>query len=131
MNVTSLSRSSHLAMAPGMRASFPHLARPTKARRRVLMRGLTRQLMLSAVLGLVFGAASPAGATLMTITPGDLAGATLIDFGPTQTGAPINGQSINGVTFRYRIGGLPSTDAIIDGGPGNTNNITVANVTNF
>jgi hypothetical protein len=75
--------------------------------------------------------AAPAGATVIAISPADLAGATLIDFGPVQTGAPINGQTINGVTFGYTVNGIVSNDALIDDGPGNTNNITIANVVNF
>src|SRR5262245_36644785 len=55
-------------------------------------------------------------------------GAVLIDFGPTQTSAPINGTTIGGVLFNFTISGVPSADAIIDDGPGNTNNITVANI---
>jgi PEP-CTERM motif len=55
-------------------------------------------------------------------------GSPIIDFGLVETFAPINGQTINGVTFGFTIGGNPSTDAVIDSGPGNTNNITVANI---
>lgn len=73
---------------------------------------------------------APAQAGIMSITPADLAGATLIDFGTTQTLAPINGQTITGVLFSYTVNGIPSAAAAIDAGPGNTNNITIANVVN-
>jgi hypothetical protein len=75
--------------------------------------------------------ASPARATVIPLTPADFAGTSLIDFGTVSTNVPINGQIINGVTFAYLVGGIPSADAIIDSGPGNTNNITVANVVNL
>jgi hypothetical protein len=55
-------------------------------------------------------------------------GAPIINFGVVQTLAPINGQTINGVTFGFTIGGIPSNDAVIDDGPDNTNNITIANI---
>jgi hypothetical protein len=40
----------------------------------------------------------------------------------------VHGQTIGGVRFAFTIGGIPSPEAGIDGGPGNTNNITIANV---
>ncbi len=89
---------------------------------------LTRRIGM--MLCVVLAVAAPARATVIAITPGDLAGATLIDFGAIQTFAPINGQTINGVTFGYAINGIASNNAVIDDGPGNTNNITIANVVN-
>jgi len=89
---------------------------------------LIRQIGMVSLVALA--AATPARASVIAITPGDLAGATLIDFGTVQTLAPINGQTINGVTFGYTINGIASTGAFIDDGPGNTNNITIANVVN-
>jgi hypothetical protein len=80
------------------------------------------------MLGGLNSAARTEAATVTPITPGDLAGASLIDFGVVQTNAPVDGQTINSVLFSFRIGGVNSADAIIDGGPGSTNNITVANV---
>jgi hypothetical protein len=71
---------------------------------------------------------TPARASVMSITPAGLAGATLIDLGPTQTNAPIDGQTISRVQFSFLISGVHSPLATIDDGPGNTNNITVANV---
>jgi hypothetical protein len=84
-----------------------------------------------AALALLAGGAGQAEAGLISITPGALAGANVIDFGPIPTFAPIDGQTINGVLFSYLVNGVHSTDAVIDGGPGNTNNITIANVVNL
>jgi hypothetical protein len=74
--------------------------------------------------------ASPARATVIPLTPANFAGTSLIDFGTVETLAPIDGQTINGVVFSYLVSGVHSTDAIIDSGPGPTNNITPANVVN-
>jgi hypothetical protein len=93
-----------------------------------LTKWLMRQIGMVSLVALA--AAAPALASVIAITPGDLAGATLIDFGTVQTFAPINGQTISGVTFAYTINGIASTSAVIDDGPGNTNNITIANVVN-
>jgi hypothetical protein len=93
-----------------------------------LTKWLMRQIGMLSLVALA--AAAPARASVIAITPGDLAGATLIDFGTVQTFAPINGQTINGVTFGFTINGIASTAAVIDDGPGNTNNITIANVVN-
>ena len=70
---------------------------------------------------------SAASATTIPLSAAQL-GPVLIDFGPVQTFAPINGTTIGGVLFNFTIGGNPSLDAVIDGGPGNTNNITIANI---
>jgi hypothetical protein len=71
--------------------------------------------------------ASSAQATTIQLTQAQI-GPVLIDFGAVQTLAPVNGQVIAGVPFAFTVSGLPSNDAIIDSGPGNTNNITVANI---
>jgi hypothetical protein len=68
-----------------------------------------------------------ASATTIPLSAAQL-GPVLIDFGPVQTGVAINGTTIGGVLFNFTIGGNPSGDAFIDAGPGNTNNVTVANV---
>src|ERR1043166_3010362 len=72
---------------------------------------------------------SEASAVLIPIGPGGFSSnATLVDFGPIQTFIAVHGQTIGGVRFAFTIGGIPSPEAGIDGGPGNTNNITIANV---
>ncbi len=53
---------------------------------------------------------------------GAFSGGPQIDFGVTETEAPINGQTIDGVVF------ADTSRAVIDGGPGTTNNIIPANV---
>jgi hypothetical protein len=68
-----------------------------------------------------------ASATTIPLSAAQL-GPVLIDFGPVQTGAPINGTTIGGVLFNFTISGSPSLDAVIDDGPGNTNNVTIANI---
>jgi hypothetical protein len=67
-------------------------------------------------------------AAVIPVGIGAFTGSPQIDFGTTETGAPIDGQTINGVGFRFTIGGSESTAAVIDGGPGTTNNVTPANV---
>lgn len=90
-----------------------------------------RQRMALALVSLgIFVTAAPARAAVVPLTPFDFGGATLIDFGTNQTLAPINGQVLSGVTFGYTVNGLPSTDAIIGGDPGPTNNLTPAHVVN-
>lgn len=53
---------------------------------------------------------------------------SVIDFGIDQTFAPIDGQTIGGVDFSFSIDGNPSDAAVVDSGPGDTNNIQVANI---
>lgn len=57
-----------------------------------------------------------------------LANATLITFDELPDGTLINGATIDIVAFDFSIGGLPSSDAIIDGGPGDTPLITPLNI---
>jgi hypothetical protein len=79
-------------------------------------------------VGLVAGPMT-AHSALMPIGMGDFSGAeTVIDYGPTETGVPVDGVTIGGVLLNFSVGGSPSNDAIIDGGPGHTNHITVANI---
>jgi hypothetical protein len=89
-----------------------------------------RPALLASLLafGGLVSAACSASAAVTAITPA-AAGPVQVDFGPISTNAPINGQTINGVGFSFSIGGIPSTDATVTfTGPGNTNNITPANV---
>jgi hypothetical protein len=90
-----------------------------------------RQRTATALVSLgILMAAAPARAAVVPLTQFDFGGATLIDFGTNQTLTPINGQVFNGVTFNYSVNGVASSDAILDGGPGVTNNITPANIVN-
>lgn len=90
-----------------------------------------RQRMAIALVSVgILMAAAPARAAVVPLTQFDFGGATLIDFGTNQTLTPINGQVISGVTFGYTISGLASTDAVIGGEPGPTNNVTPAHVVN-
>jgi hypothetical protein len=70
----------------------------------------------------------PASAATIQIAPGDFANPTIETYGLIQTFAPIDGVTFSGVLHNFTIGGVSSLDATIDGGPGNTNNITVANI---
>jgi hypothetical protein len=85
-----------------------------------------RCAVLAALVALL-AAVGPARAGVIPISKAQ-AGPVVIDFGPTPTDAPIDGQTFNGVTFHFTVGGLPSNNATLDTGPGNTNNITVANI---
>jgi hypothetical protein len=89
-------------------------------------------LAFTAALVLLLGSRriTDAAAIITPIVPADVAGANLIDFGTVETNAPIDGQTINGVQFSFLVNGVHSNNAVIDDGPGNTNNITVANVVN-
>jgi len=53
---------------------------------------------------------------------------TLVDYGTIQTFEPVHGETFGGVLHEFTVNGLPSLDAIIDSGPGDTNNIAVANI---
>jgi hypothetical protein len=89
---------------------------------------MRRSLILgSLVIGCVLTASGIASATTIPISEASM-GPVLIDFGAVQTLAPINGVTIGGVLFNFSISGVPSVDAIIDDGPGNTNHVAVANI---
>lgn len=85
------------------------------------------QLVLGIVSGIV-ALPTPARAIPFPLSPAAFVGDPLIDFGPIQTFQAIDGLTIGGVTFGFTIGGMQSFQAGIDDGPGNTNNITIANV---
>jgi hypothetical protein len=88
-----------------------------------------RHLLIGiAALVMGLGWAAPARSAPFTISQGAFSGSQLIDFGLIETFAPIHGMTIDGVTFQFHVGGLPSLDAVIDGGPGITNNISPANI---
>jgi len=73
---------------------------------------------------------SEALATVMAVGPGSFPpGSLLIDFSGLANGTEVNGLSVDGVLFRYTIGGVPTNGAVvIDGGPGTTNNISPPNI---
>lgn len=85
------------------------------------------QLVLGVVSGIV-ALPTPARAIPFPLSPAAFVGDPVIDFGPILTFQAIDGLTIGGVTFGFTIGGMQSFEAGIDGGPGNTNNITIANV---
>ena len=73
------------------------------------MRRLVLLASLLALLGVAFSTAAIAARPLTTLTFDEL---------PVQ---PVDGLSIGGVTFGFRIGGIPSGDAVYNGfGPGVT-----------
>jgi hypothetical protein len=75
------------------------------------------------------GAPERARATIIPIGPGDFSpSATLETYGTVQTLQPVDGNTFSGVLHHFTIGGVPSTLATIDDGPGNTNHITIANI---
>jgi hypothetical protein len=78
----------------------------------------------------VLSAATSARAAVIALTPGDFGGATLITFNGIPDFTPINGQVVNGVLFNYLVNNVASSDAVIDGGPGVTNNIAPPDVVN-
>ena len=88
-----------------------------------------RRLLLA--LGLIagLGFAGPAGAVPIAIGIGGFSGGETVEtYGLVQTFAPVDGVTFSGVLHNFSIGGISSNDAVIDGGPGNSNNITVANI---
>ncbi len=89
---------------------------------------ILKSVRILAALGFV-ASAGFAEAALVSINIPNFSGSeTVIDYGVTQTFAPVDGLTISGVQHGFTIGGIASTDAVIDGGPGNTNNITVADI---
>jgi hypothetical protein len=84
-------------------------------------------LPLAALLLLGAGTAQ---ADLVPITPSAFpAGSPLLTFDGLATGTQVNGLVNTGVTFHTLLGGVQSNAiAIIDGGPGVTNNINPPNI---
>jgi hypothetical protein len=82
-------------------------------------------------LAFVLFVATSARAAVMPLTAVDLAGLTPITFTGLADGTPINGLTVNGVLFNYLISNVPSTSAVIDGGPGITNNVAPPNIVNL
>ena len=92
---------------------------------------MTRSIHLM-ILGVVSAllVAGQASATLISI-PGVTGAQTFVDYGDgtiPPVGTVIDGGTFGGVLHAFSVGGAPSLDAIINGGPGNTNNITFANI---
>ena len=75
--------------------------------------------------------ATPVHAAVIPLTAADLAGVAPITFAGIPDNTVVNGLSLGGVTFNYLVGSIPSTAAIIDGGPGTTNNVLPPNIVNL
>jgi hypothetical protein len=70
-----------------------------------------------------------ANAGLIQIGIGGFSGGETVEtYGLDQTFVPVDGVTFSGVLHNFTVLALPSLDAVIDSGPGNTNNITVANI---
>jgi len=80
------------------------------------------------VSGLLLGAS--ARADLIAVGPDAFpAGATIMNFNGLADGTEVNGLTVNGVGFRYTVGGSALNGAVqIDGGPGDTNHISPPNL---
>ncbi len=84
-------------------------------------------LIVSCVSGLVLTVS--AHASTMIVGKAFFAGDPVTTFDGLATGTEVNGLTVNGITYRYLIGGTPTNgQVIIDGGPGTTNNIAPQNV---
>jgi hypothetical protein len=81
-------------------------------------------------LVLLFAASTPARAAVIPLTAADLAGIPPITFAGIADGTVVNGLTVGGVLFSYLVNNAPSTNAVIDGGPGVTGNISPPNVVN-
>ncbi len=89
---------------------------------------ISKSVRIWAALGFA-ASAGLAEAALVSINISNFSGSeTVVDYGLSQTFSPVNGLTIGGVQHGFTIGGIASTDAVIDGGPGNTNNITIADI---
>lgn len=95
------------------------------------------RLAKSGVLAMVCSAALVApgsraqAASLIPVGPEAFpSGSPLITFGGLANGTVVNGLVVNNVSFQFTINGTPSSAAIIDGGPGTTNNINPPNIVN-
>jgi hypothetical protein len=85
--------------------------------------------IFSLIAASLLAAPIAANGSITPIGAGGFSGSqTLITYGAVQTFDPVDGMTVGGVLHHFTIGGNPSTDAVIDGGPGDTNNITVANI---
>jgi len=74
--------------------------------------------------------ATPVRAAVIPLTAADLAGIAPITFAGIPDNTLVNGLVVGGVTFNYLVASVPSTAAIIDGGPGTTNNVVPPNIVN-
>ena len=92
-------------------------------------RCVTRILGCLVVTTALFTAA-PVHAAVIPLTAADLAGIAPITFAGIPDNTIVNGLVVGGVTFNYLVGSVPSTGAIIDGGPGTTNNIAPPDIVN-
>jgi hypothetical protein len=66
-------------------------------------------------------------ATLTAVGPGFFSGID-VDYGLVQTLETVHSKVYGNVRHDFTINNIPSLDAVIDSGPGDTNNITVANI---
>jgi len=70
-----------------------------------------------------------ANAGLIQIGIGGFSGGETVEtYGLLQTFVPVDGVTFSGVLHNFTVGGVLSLDARIGSGPGDTNNITVANI---
>ena len=70
-----------------------------------------------------------AQASVVAVGQGTFASSPVIDFAGLATGTEVNGLVVNGITFNYLIGGVPTNGQVgIDDGPGTTNNVAVPNI---
>ncbi len=78
-------------------------------------------------LSLLWGTAlTPSQAAVIAIDPSAFGpGSTLINFNGLADGTEVNGLTVGGVSFNYSLG---NGSVIIDGGPGDTNNVGPPNV---
>jgi len=81
------------------------------------------------VLAIALSAGTNASASVLAVGPDIFAGSPVLGFTSVRTGTEVNGLVVRGITFNYLLGGIPTNrQLVIDGGPGNTNNITEPNI---
>ncbi len=81
------------------------------------------------VLAVALFAGTHASASVLAVGPDIFAGSPVLGFTNVRTGTEVNGLVVRGITFNYLLGGVPTNrQLVIDGGPGNTNNITEPNI---
>jgi hypothetical protein len=94
---------------------------------------LFRGVLVAALLGSVAAHEVDARAAVMSINQTAFGpGSTLVTFDGLANGIEVNGLSVGGLTFATTLNGVATNGlAVIDGGPGVTNNVNPPNIVSF
>ena len=90
---------------------------------------ISKLVSSAAVLAAAATIGLSANAAVVPVTSSFFTGDPVTTFNGITSGTEVNGLTVNGITFQYLVGGVPTNgQVIIDGGPGATNNIAPPNI---